>query len=96
MANLPAFAMFESDPRCFGNLEASVRSAARRERSMGSDLADLIEAGLNEGAGEFATGMGIVARGALVGGGCDGRGPAGWPRVASMGSLSGRRVRPER
>jgi len=48
---------------------------------------------LNEGAGEFATVMGIVA---LVGGGCDGRGPAGWPRVASMGSLSGRRVRPER
>jgi hypothetical protein len=33
------------------NLEASVRSAARSERSYG---ADLIEAGLNEGAGRFA------------------------------------------
>src|SRR3954454_4010389 len=66
------------------------------EQSWRSDLADLIEAGLNEGAGEFATVMGIVPRGALVDGGCDGRGPAGWPRVASMGSLSGRRVRPER
>ena len=63
-----------------------MRSAARRRAELGSDLADLIEAGLNEGAGEFAAVMGIIPRGALVGGGCDGPGPAGWPRVASMGS----------